>query len=57
MNRLKMMLMGLTFLSAALPRTVAQVAKDAGAEIQGVHEIQVTLRKYESSPGSLCRHV
>jgi cytochrome c oxidase subunit II len=52
-NRLKMMLMGLTFLSAVSPRTVAQVAKDAGAEIQGVHEIQVTLRKYEFSPGAL----
>ena len=52
MNRLKMMLMGLTFLSAASPRTVAQVARDAG-EIRGVREIQVTLRKYEFSPGSL----
>jgi cytochrome c oxidase subunit 2 len=50
-NRLKMMLMGLTFLSAVSPRTVAQVAKDAGTEIRGVHEIQVTLRKYEFSPG------
>jgi cytochrome c oxidase subunit 2 len=52
-NRLKMMLMGLTFLSAASLRTVAQVAKDAGTEIRGVHEIQVKLRKYEFSPGSL----
>ena len=46
-----MMLMGLTFLSAVSPRTVAQVPKDAGTEIRGVHEIQVTLRKYEFSPG------
>jgi cytochrome c oxidase subunit 2 len=29
------------------------VAKDAGTEARGVHEIQVTLRKYEFSPGSL----
>jgi len=48
-----MMLMGLTFLFAASPRTVAQVAKDAGTEIRGVHEIQVTLRKYEFGPGLL----
>ena len=34
-------------------RTVAQVAKDAGTPMRGVHEIQVTLRKYEFSPGSL----
>src|SRR6202051_1051393 len=48
-----MMLMGLTILSAASARTVAQVAKDAGTGMQGVHEIQGTLRKYEFSPGSL----
>jgi cytochrome c oxidase subunit 2 len=29
------------------------VAQDAGTGVQGVHEIQVTLRKYEFSPGSL----
>jgi len=52
-NRLRMMLIGLTILSAASARTVAQVAKDAGTEAQSVHEIQVTLRKYEFSPGSL----
>jgi cytochrome c oxidase subunit 2 len=40
-------------LSAASARTVAQVAQDAGTGVQGVHEIQVTLRKYEFSPGSL----
>ena len=53
MNRLKMMLIGLTILSAASARAVAQVAKDAGTPTRGVHEIQVTLRKYEFSPGSL----
>jgi cytochrome c oxidase subunit 2 len=48
-----MVLIGLMILSAASARTVAQVAKDAGTGMQGVHEIQVTLRKYEFSPGSL----
>jgi cytochrome c oxidase subunit II len=48
-----MMLIGLTILSAASARTVAQVAKNAGTGAQSVHEIQVTLRKYEFSPGSL----
>ena len=50
-----MMLIGLTILSAALARTVAQVTKDAGTGTgaQSVHEIHVTLRKYEFSPGSL----
>jgi cytochrome c oxidase subunit 2 len=52
-NRLRMTLLGLTILSAASARTVAQVAKDAGTGVQGVHEIQVTLRKYEFSPGTL----
>jgi len=41
-------------LSAALPMTGAQEAKDSpGTPMQGVHEIQVTLRKYEFNPGSL----
>ena len=53
MNKLRMMLIGLTILSAASARTVAQVAKDAGTGVQGVHEIQVTLRKYEFTPGTL----
>ncbi len=53
MNRLKMMLIGLAILSAASARAVAQVAKDAGMGVQAVHEIQVTLRKYEFNPGSL----
>jgi cytochrome c oxidase subunit 2 len=52
-NKLKMMLMGLAILSAAPARTVAQVAKDAETGMQAVHEIQVTLRKYEFSPSSL----
>jgi len=51
-NGLKMMLIGLTLLSA-VSQGVAQGAKDAGTGMQGVHEIQVTLRKYEFSPGSL----
>jgi TonB family protein len=41
-----MMLIGLTLLSAASLRTAAQVAKDAGTPMLGIHEIQVTLRKY-----------
>jgi cytochrome c oxidase subunit 2 len=49
-NSLRMMLIGLTILSAASTRTVAQVAKDAGTGVQGVHEIRVTLRKYEFTP-------
>ena len=53
MNSLRMMLVGLTFLSVASAKTVAQAAKDAGTGAQSVHEIQVTLRKYEFSPGSL----
>ncbi len=40
-------------MSTASARTVAQVAKDAGTGMQGAHEIQVTLRKYEFNPGSL----
>jgi heme/copper-type cytochrome/quinol oxidase subunit 2 len=53
MNRQTMMLIGLTILSAGSARTVAQVAKDASTRVQAVHEIQVTLRKYEFSPGTL----
>jgi cytochrome c oxidase subunit II len=54
LNRLTIILIGLAFLSATLPMTGAQEAKDnAGTPMQGVHEIQVTLRKYEFSPGSL----
>ena len=53
MNRLTTMLIGLTIFGGASARTVAQVAKDAGTPMRGVHEIQVALRKYEFSPGSL----
>jgi cytochrome c oxidase subunit II len=53
MNRVRMMLIGLTILSAVSVRAVAQAAKDAETPIRGVHEIQVTLRKYEFSPGTL----
>jgi heme/copper-type cytochrome/quinol oxidase subunit 2 len=52
-NKLTMMLIGLTILSSASVRTVAQAAEDSGTSMRGVHEIQVTLRKYEFSPGSL----
>jgi heme/copper-type cytochrome/quinol oxidase subunit 2 len=51
-NGLKMMLIG-PALSATASQGVAQVAKDARTQVRGVHEIQVTLRKYEFSPGSL----
>ena len=53
MNKLKMMLIGLTILSAASARTVTQGANNAGTGVQRVHEIKVELRKYEFSPGSL----
>ena len=53
MNRLTATFIGLTFLSTVSARTVAQVAKDAGPPMRGIHEIKVTLRKYEFSPGSL----
>jgi TonB family protein len=42
---LKLMLMGLTFLSAASPRAVARLAKDAETRMLGAHEIQATLRE------------
>lgn len=48
-----MMLIALTIMSAASAKTVPQGAKDAEMEAQNVHEIQVALRKYEFSPGSL----
>jgi cytochrome c oxidase subunit 2 len=47
------MLIGLTFLSAGSARTVVQIANDTGTSMRGIHEIKVTLRKYEFSPGSL----
>jgi cytochrome c oxidase subunit 2 len=51
-NKLKLlMLLGLMLFSASSSRTVAQVAKDAA--MPGIHEIQVTLKKYEFDPGTL----
>jgi cytochrome c oxidase subunit II len=50
---LRMMVIELAILFAASTTTVAQVAKDAGTGAQGVHEIRVTLRKYEFTPGLL----
>jgi cytochrome c oxidase subunit II len=47
------MLIGVAIWSAASTRTVAQVAEDARTSMRGVHEIQVRLRKYEFSHGSL----
>jgi len=47
-----MMLIELMLLAAASPGTVAQEANDAGT-MRGVQELQVTLRKYEFSPGTL----
>jgi cytochrome c oxidase subunit 2 len=44
---------GLTIFSAVSARAVAQAAEASGTPRRGVHEIQVTLRKYEFSPGSL----
>jgi TonB family protein len=43
-NRLRLMLIGLTFLSAVSPRTVAQLAKDVGTRMPA-HDIQATLRE------------
>ena len=45
------MLIGLMLFSASSSRTVAQDAKDV--VMPGVHEIQVTLKKYEFNPGTL----
>ncbi len=53
MNALKILFVGLIFLSAASPGIGAQEAKPEGAPILGVHEIEVTLKKYEFNPGSL----
>ena len=53
MNRLKIMLTGLALFSAVSSRTIAQDVSDAGTQTGGVHEIHVTLRKYEFSPSSL----
>jgi cytochrome c oxidase subunit II len=52
LNKLNIVLLiALMFLPATLPTTIARAADDPST--QGVHEIQVTLKKYEFSPGSL----
>ena len=53
MNKLKTLVMGLMLFSAASSSAVAQSANDTGTPMPGLHEIRVTLRKYEFSPGSL----
>ena len=53
MNKLRVMLLGLAILSATSARTVAQAVENPGTSTRAAHEIQVTLRKYEFSPGSL----
>jgi len=53
LNTLKILFVGLIFLSEASSGIVAQEAKPEGTPTRGVHEIQVTLRKYEFNPGSL----
>jgi len=53
LNILKIMFVGLIFLSAASPGIGAEGAKPEGTPMSGVHEIQVTLKKYEFNPGSL----
>ena len=53
MNKLKILLIGLTFMPATLPTTIARANSDPATLTQGEHEIQVTLKKYEFSPGFL----
>jgi cytochrome c oxidase subunit II len=53
LNSLKILIVGVIFLSVASPGIGAQEAKPEGTPMGGVHEIQVTLRKYEFNPGSL----
>jgi cytochrome c oxidase subunit II len=53
LNKLRVLLIGLTFLPAMLSTTTAGVDNDPVTPMQGEHEIQVTLKKYEFSPGSL----
>jgi cytochrome c oxidase subunit 2 len=47
------LLIALMFFPATLPTTIARAADDPATPMQGVHEIQVTLKKYEFSPASL----
>jgi cytochrome c oxidase subunit 2 len=51
-NSLKTLLMALATLTALPVSTMAQDADNA-AKPAGVHEIQVTLKKYEFNPGSI----
>jgi cytochrome c oxidase subunit 2 len=54
LNKLNIfLLIALMSLPATLPTTIARAADDPETPTQGVHEIQVTLKKYEFSPGSL----
>ena len=53
MNKLKIFLIALTFLPATSSIRIARAADDPATPTQGVHEIQVTLKKYEFSPSSL----
>jgi cytochrome c oxidase subunit 2 len=53
LNKLNIFLIALTFLAATLPTTIARADNDQSTTTQSVHEIQVTLRKYEFTPGSL----
>jgi plastocyanin len=53
LNKLRISFIGLPLFFLALPTMIVQADRDAGASMQRVHEIQVTLRKYEFTPGSL----
>jgi cytochrome c oxidase subunit 2 len=52
-NKPKFSFIGLTLFFLALPTMIVHAKQDAGSSMQGVHEIQVTLRKYEFTPGLL----
>lgn len=45
--------MVLALLSGVSPTLVVWAAKDTGTPTQNIHEIQITLRKYEFTPASL----
>jgi cytochrome c oxidase subunit II len=52
-NSLKTMLTALMLFTAVSLSIVAEDANDAVTQTAGVHEVQVTSRKYEFSPSSL----
>jgi cytochrome c oxidase subunit 2 len=52
-NKLKTLVIGLMLFSGASSTTVAQNSNDTGTQMPGLHEIRVTLKKYEFSPGLL----